>query len=238
MLDAGHLKEHGAECSPPRQASSPSRVLHTRVMPGRRPRAKTAYHHGNLREELVSAALELIRATGAEGLTLRAVAKRLGVSQAAPYRHFPTKDALLAAVAVDGFETLQREIERLSRRAGPNVLARFQAVGLAYATFALKYPAHFKVMYGPHPEEFRSGPVAEAGRKAFVFYRETISACIAAGQSRNSDVNRIAFAAWAYVHGLIALYNGGQLPPSLTPARLRKMVRDMDVFLAQPLDHV
>src|SRR4051794_5986910 len=83
-------------------------VIHIHMPTPRRPRprAKRAYHHGNLRADLIGAAVEIIGKHGTSALTLQALADRLGVSQAAPYRHFTNKEALLAAVAVDGFQAL------------------------------------------------------------------------------------------------------------------------------------
>lgn len=202
-------------------------------MSPRRPHHKTAYHHGNLREELVTAALEIVRKAGPEALTLRTVAQRLGVSQTAPYRHFATKDALLAALAVDGFQALQRQIERITSRAGDNAIARYQAVATAYARFALEHPAHFKVMYGPRPEEFRSGPVAEAGRAAFTYFCSVISDCLPVHRRKKEtkDPRTIAIVAWSYVHGLVTLYSGGQLPARIRPAQLVAMAGNIEVFL-------
>lgn len=200
-------------------------------MPSRRPHAKTAYHHGNLREELVSAAVEIVQKSGPDALTLRTVATRLGVSQMAPYRHFATKGALLAAVAVDGFQRLHAELMRPARRPRDGVVARYQAVATTYVRFALSHPAHFKVMYGPRPEEFRSGPVAEVTRAVFNYFRGTILACIEAGHSTAKDPMFVAVDAWAYVHGLLVLYFGGQLPARIQRTQLVALALKIDIFL-------
>jgi AcrR family transcriptional regulator len=200
-------------------------------MPSRRPHAKTAYHHGNLREELVTAAVEIVQKSGPDALTLRRVATRLGVSQMAPYRHFDTKGALLAAVAVDGFQKLQSEMVRAARRSGAGRVARYQAVAIAYVRFALSHPAHFKVMYGRRPEEFRSGPVAEVAQAVFDYFRGTIVACIEGGESNAKSATVVAVDAWAYVHGLLVLYFGGQAAVSTQRTQLVAMAKKIDVFL-------
>ena len=121
-----------------------------------RPRAKRAYHHGNLRSDLIGAAVEIIGKHGTSALTLQALADRLAVSQAAPYRHFMNKEALLAAVAVDGFQALLDAVRAEMDAAGPDVVARYLAIGSGYMRFALSHRAHFQVMYGARPVEFPS----------------------------------------------------------------------------------
>ncbi|MEP6653544.1 MAG: TetR/AcrR family transcriptional regulator [Myxococcales bacterium] len=184
----------------------------------------------------MSAAVEIVHKSGPDALTLRTVATRLGVSQMAPYRHFTTKGALLAAVAVDGFQSLQAELMRAARRAGDGAVARYQAVATTYVRFALSHPAHFKVMYGPRPEEFRSGPVAEVTRAVFGYFRGTIVACIEAGYSTAKSPTAVAVDAWAYVHGLVILYFGGQLPTRIHRTQLVAMARKIDVFLNNRVD--
>jgi AcrR family transcriptional regulator len=106
------------------------------------------YHHGDLRNALVEAALRLIAEHGAQALTLRAAARAAGVSPAAPYRHFADKEALLAAVAEDGFEKLSRRM-RAAARGASDAAARLLAIGEAYVAFARAHSAHFHVMFGP-----------------------------------------------------------------------------------------
>src|SRR5215211_5777793 len=118
-------------------------------MSSHRLKVKRAYHHGNLRQDLVTAAVQIINRSGAEALTLRAVGQRLGVSQAAPYRHFASKEALLGAVAADGFGTLLDRCRAAMKAAGRNPVARYEAMAVSYLRFALDFPAHFHLMYGP-----------------------------------------------------------------------------------------
>ena len=128
--------------------------LYVRWVATRPARIKKAYHHGNLREDLVTAALEIITRHGAAALTLRSVAKRLGVSQTAPYRHFSSKETLLAAVANQGFAALLSRFREGIEAAGTRPLDRFRSISITYAAFALEHPAHFAVMYDAHTEDF------------------------------------------------------------------------------------
>src|SRR5256885_2131329 len=114
---------------------------------GRRGR-RTHYPHGNLRRALLDAALALVERQGAGALTLRAAARRARVSQAAPYRHFRDKEALLAAVAEEGFRAMTAGMRRAAAFHAGDPLGRFQAHGLAYIEFASGHPAHFRVMFG------------------------------------------------------------------------------------------
>ena len=105
------------------------------------------YHHGNLRRALLDEALATIRAEGVEGLTLREIGARLGVSRTALYRHFADKRALLAAVATEGFRTLRQQLVTAWEEGGRG-RAAFEAMGVAYVRFAVANPAHYRVMFG------------------------------------------------------------------------------------------
>ena len=113
--------------------------------PQRKPRRQ--YHHGNLRRALIDEALATIRTDGVEGLTLRGIGSRLGVSRTALYRHFADKQALLTAVATEGFRLLRQELAA-AWQGGANGRASFDAMGTAYVRFAQANPAHYRVMFG------------------------------------------------------------------------------------------
>ncbi|WP_439817237.1 TetR/AcrR family transcriptional regulator [Zavarzinia sp. CC-PAN008] len=110
---------------------------------------KRAYHHGDLERTLVAAALEVIADRGLEDFTLRDIARRVGVAPSAPYRHFPDKDALLAAVAAECAERLGAAMDKAATQAGSDMMARFRAAGIAYVRFAVENPAYFRVMTLP-----------------------------------------------------------------------------------------
>ncbi len=159
----------------------------------------SAYHHGALPEALLQAAGELLEAHGPAALSLRETARRAGVSHAAPYRHYKDREALLAAVAAEGFQRLEGAIS-----AGPRPGA--EAMGLAYVRFALAHPQRFRLMFGgvlgthEHPE------LRESAARAF---SRLVDAFAALGGDRDARV--AAAAAWSLVHGLSQLLLEGHL---------------------------
>ncbi|HVJ98193.1 MAG TPA: TetR/AcrR family transcriptional regulator [Acidimicrobiia bacterium] len=158
------------------------------------------YHHGNLRRELLDAALDEIRTDGAAGLSLRELARRAGVSHAAPAHHFGDKTGLLTAIAVEGFERLAEAL-----RAG-HERGHFIDIGLAYVQFAVDHPAHFEVMW--RPDLYRADDAdllaAEAQTSALLYGP-------AGEEFPDSDTTRVATAGWAFVHGFASLWINGNL---------------------------
>jgi AcrR family transcriptional regulator len=114
-----------------------------------KPRKRRAYHHGDLERALIDASLQVIARVGPEDFTLRDIARRVGVAPSAPYRHFPDKDALLAAVATECARRLGDAMDAAAAAAGPDLLEQFRAAGIAYVRFAVENPAHFRVMNMP-----------------------------------------------------------------------------------------
>src|SRR5215204_1436075 len=110
-------------------------------------RADRPYHHGNLRRGLLDEALATIRTDGVEGLTLREIGARLGVSRTALYRHFADKRALLTAVATEGFRMLREQLVT-SWDEGGRGRAAFESMGVAYVRFGVANPSHYRVMFG------------------------------------------------------------------------------------------
>jgi AcrR family transcriptional regulator len=193
-------------------------------------RKKKSYHHGNLRQDLVAAAVQLIGRSSPEDMTLRAVTKRLGVTAAATYRHFANKEALLGAVAAEGFTTLLAESRTMMEEAGPDPVARYESMAVAYLRFAMNHPHHFRIMYGPHVD-FERVAVPER-RAAYLLLSDAIEACQAAGLARPGKPYEIANQAWAYTHGLVTLYLHGLLHRSLDVPAMTELVRQIRVFLS------
>jgi AcrR family transcriptional regulator len=208
-------------------------------MPVRRARAKKPYHHGNLREALVAEALAIITRKGPAALTLRSVARKLGVTQTAPYRHFASKDALIGAVAAQGFDALLSRVEQEVEASGSEPMARFQAIAFAYVDFALKHPAHFDVMYDARNEAVDQGTtVADLGRSAFKLLIDLVVACQDAGLAASGNASRVAVEVWSFVHGLIVLHRNGLLPRSLDETELRQLAGDATLFLRSPAGYL
>jgi AcrR family transcriptional regulator len=158
------------------------------------------YHHGDLRAALREAAENLLQEIGTEGVTLRAVARAAGVSHAAPYRHFSSKEDLLAEVARAGFDQLR---ERLAAVRGEDSV---RAAGAAYVRFALEQPAHFELMFGPYIKDFGRHPeLARAAGLSFEELVEIIAAEQREGRVTAGSVEEHATFAWSAVHGLATL---------------------------------
>jgi AcrR family transcriptional regulator len=175
--------------------------------------ATRPYHHGDLRQALIDAGLERLEADGLEALSLREVARRVGVSHAAPAHHFPDKRALLAAMAASGFGTLAGEMDAAVARAGRDPVRRLTASGVAYVRFALVRPRLFRLMFG---SDFQardsSAELAAAGDRAFAVLLGAAQAVLAAQGDDNPDHHiLVVTASWAAVHGLATLAIDGRL---------------------------
>jgi AcrR family transcriptional regulator len=170
------------------------------------------YHHGNLRRALLDEALATIRADGVEGLTLREIGTRLGVSRTAMYRHFADKRALLSAVATEGFRTLRQQLVSAWEEGGRG-RAAFDAMGVAYIRFAADNPTHYRVMFGGFvdPNACDAELAAEAGG-AFQALVDAVAALQRQGLVRTDDTLKMARFIWAVVHGVSMLDIDGQLP--------------------------
>ena len=180
-----------------------------------RPRAekKAGYHHGDLRRALLDAALSLVHKKGTEGLSLREVARAVGVTQAAPYHHFKDKEGLLAAVAEEGFHTLRKAMTAAAGHHPDDAIERLKAMGGAYIRVAVKNPAHFKVMFGGALCNFGEHPsLMEAAQSTFALLVEGVASCAAdARVSAPEPPCDLAIVMWANVHGLASLWIDGPL---------------------------
>jgi AcrR family transcriptional regulator len=171
--------------------------------------AKAPYHHGNLRADLVRAAIELLEESGERALSLRAVARRAGVSPAAPYRHYADREALVSAVAAVGYRELA---ERLAAaHPSPSTPDQLATVAIAYVQFALDRPALFRIMFGEPCD--RDNDERVAATAAVSHY---VRAIVQRSFPR-ADVDALATAIWALVHGLAFLHLDGKLDAS-TPS--------------------
>jgi AcrR family transcriptional regulator len=169
-----------------------------------------AYHHGDLRRALVHTTLRLIAERGPTGFTLREVARRAGVSHNAPYRHFRNKEALLAAVAEEGFVALTQTTERAAREA-TTPQQRLVERGVAYVTFALDRPSHYRVMFGPAIRRGRHPGLDGAAQRAFDSLVREMASGQQVGAFAGSDPRELARVSWALVHGVADLAIGHQL---------------------------
>lgn len=157
------------------------------------------YHYGNLRQAILERALDLIAADGIEALSLRSVAVQLGVSHVAPRHHFASKQALLTAIAADGFAALADQLEEVG--AGRDFLLDS---GLAYVPFALEQPAAFAVMFTPTVLDYTDPALVEASGRA-------VAALLAGAGAHHPDAAAAGVAGWALVHGFASLALSGSL---------------------------
>ena len=166
---------------------------------------KQGYHHGNLRCELIRAAVELIDEGGIPALSLRAAARKAGVSVAAPYRHFESKQELLGAVASEGFRRFGKELSEAIRESSGDPFDRLTAIGRRYVRFALENTAFMEVMFGSElADPAEGGELQESSDQAYACLQRTVEACHAEiGVEGGVDVT--AAAAWSLVHGLSTL---------------------------------
>jgi AcrR family transcriptional regulator len=166
---------------------------------------------GDLADELLKAAAALVAERGPQRFSLREVARRARVSEAAPYWHFASKEALLAGVAEQGFATLAGLMAEVRRRV-KDPHRQLQELGVAYVRFALAHPSHLRVMFGPEIRDKSAHPTLKAaGDRAFGLLVAAIADGQRAGRVQRGDAEELAIAAWALVHGLSALIIDGQL---------------------------
>ena len=160
--------------------------------------AKKAYHHGELREALLETAETLLQEDGPSGLSLRKVGRQLGVTPGAPYRHFEDKDALLAALATEGFRKLRTAI--LGDQEGAlDGQERLRRAGVGYLSFASSHPELFRLMFGWMPA--RDVPeLCEAGDAAFAAFEGILQECEEEGLLSRS-VRDAGLLTWSAVHG-------------------------------------
>ena len=178
------------------------------------------YHHGNLREALLRGAVRVIAEVGPAAFTLREVARRAGVSHNAPYRHFRDKDALLAAVAAQGF----RELPRAMRAAGERqalALEKLKQSGLAYVAFAVRRPEHFTVMFDAPVCTSKDPEYVQASQEAFNTLVKYIRNCQEEGQLPEGNTLERTLYAWSLVHGIAKLAVAGRFPFRTKAAMLK-----------------
>ena len=182
------------------------------ALAGPRPRRKRSnqYHHGDLRRALLDQALRTITQDGVGALTLREIGLALGVSRTALYRHFADKQALLAAVATEGFRMLRERLVA-AWESGGGGLEGFDAQGIAYVRFAIDNPPHYRVMFGGVVDgPARSEDLNREASETFQTLVDSLGQLQKAGQVRQDDPVQLARVIWAAVHGISMLIIDGQ----------------------------
>jgi AcrR family transcriptional regulator len=171
---------------------------------------RRGYHHGNLREALIRAALDLIAAKGPGGFTFAEAARSAGVSPAAPYRHFRDRDALMADVARRGFELFEAELSRAWDDGRPDPFTAFEQVGRAYLAFARKEPAYYSAMFEAGLPMDLDPALREAGDRAFAVLRKASEVlCSKLPPAGRPPALMMALHVWALSHGIASLFGRG-----------------------------
>lgn len=170
------------------------------------------YHHGNLRQTLLEVALRTIDEQGVHSLSLRELARRAHVSQAAPYRHFASKEALVDSVAEQGFRLLATHMKEANAVPQVTPLEQFQQLAMAYVSFAHHHPAYFRLMFGP---PLSSAPMQVglqlSRQEVYDLLLGSLAACREAGWLREGTLDELTLCAWSMVHGLSQLLIDGRL---------------------------
>ena len=177
---------------------------------------RTRYHHGNLRRALLDSGLALLSERGPDGFTLREVARRAGVSHAAPYHHFADRGALVRGIVAESFDLLGSALAKAASDAGADPFDRLVAMGLAYVEFALDHPQRYRLMF--RTELSRSSDpdlpteADAAGGGAFATLMAAIQDAADQGLLREgTDAGGAAVTAWSSVHGLASLILEGAI---------------------------
>lgn len=185
---------------------------------------KKSYHHGDLRNSLIDAAIALLRAKGPNVFSMRELAKLAGVSHTAPYRHFEDKNAIFNAIAENGFQLLTERLEQVVSEYPDNPRQQLLEAGVAYVDLATENPEITQLMFGGFIQtDSCSERLQQAADTAFNGLLNIIKKGQEAGIYQQQDTLSLAVAAWSMMHGLAMLVTGGQLTKEIST---RKQVMD------------
>ena len=189
------------------------------------------YHHGNLKEALIRAALELIAQKGPAGFTFAEAARWAGVSPAAPYRHFRDRDELLASVALRGFEQFEDRLTRAWDEGRPDALTAFDRLGKAYLQFAHAEPAYYSAMFEAGIPLATSAELREAGERAFAVLRGVAERlCALVPPQKRPPALMVALHIWAISHGIASLFGRGDAARRTLPMSPEELL-EADVLI-------
>lgn len=189
---------------------------------GEQPRG---YHHGNLKEALIRAALELIAQKGPAGFTFAEAARWAGVSPAAPYRHYRDRDELLSDVAKQGFVRFEQALSRAWDEGKPKPSEAFDRMGKAYLHFARTEPAYYSAMFESGIPLESNPELRDAGDRAFNVLRQATEVMIATMPAKNRPpVMMMALHIWALSHGIASLFGRGDAASRKLPMQSEELL--------------
>jgi AcrR family transcriptional regulator len=167
---------------------------------------KSKYHHGDLKNALIAAGIDILAKEGVHALSLRAVAQRAGVSHAAPYAHYADKQALIAAISTAGYRRFYESLRAVGERYPGDPLRQLIEGTWAYAQFALHDPAHFKITFSSAIEREQAYPAfVEMSQQSFGLVLGIVERCQSAGILRAGPPDLLAVSVWGLVHGVVSL---------------------------------
>lgn len=201
------------------------------------------YHHGDLRHALIDAALGIIEREGTDALTIRRLAKEVGVSHAAPAHHFPDKTAIILAVAIEGFRILGRQLE--STLTISDERRRLTELGRGYCRFAFDHPAHYRIMFGPHKAQLveHDESFHEVAAGTFAVLLDVVTPLVSrpddSPEERARRAGAASLACWTHVHGNVMLWESNMLSRGLerTWENFEPVVENAIHFLSENIEH-
>jgi AcrR family transcriptional regulator len=175
-----------------------------------------SYHHGDLKNALIEAGVQILAAQGVGGLSLRKVAGRAGVSRTAPYAHFADKQALIAAISTEGYRRLYQKMKAVVEKNAGQPARQLVEIGRAYIDYAIKDPDRFKITFSGVIEKEKSyQDLVEISHATFRLLIETTKACQSARILKSGPVEMTAIGVWSIVHGFVCLLLENQIPRSI-----------------------
>ena len=195
------------------------------------------YHHGNLREALIQAALELILKKGTAGLTFAEAARLAGVSPAAPYRHFRDRDELMANVALQGYERFEAALARVWDDGRPTALSALERLGKAYLEFARTEPAYYAAMFEAGISPSATTPLREVSDRAFGVLRAAADKlCAAMPAAGRPPALMVALHIWTMAHGVASLFGRGGAERRPLPMSAEELLEAQVLIYLRGLD--
>jgi AcrR family transcriptional regulator len=177
---------------------------------------KTSYHHGDLKNALIQAGIEILSKDGVNAMSLRRVARRAGVSHAAPYAHFADKQALVAAISTEGYRKLYDKVYEAAQNHRGDPMRQLVEGAWAYVEFALNDSEHFRITLSGVVEKEKEYPAyVEISQKSFRLVVELVEACQKAGVLNEGPPDLMAASVWGLVHGFVSLVLNNQISHTL-----------------------
>jgi AcrR family transcriptional regulator len=197
---------------------------------------KSSYHHGDLKNSLVQAGIEILSKDGMNALSLRRAARKVGVSHAAPYAHFADKQALIAAIATDGHKKIHEKIAEILEQHPDDPLRQLVEAAWAYAEFGFEEPDHFMITFSGALEKERDYPaLVEMTQKNLVMVQQIVARCQAAGILNPGELDLVTIGVWGLVHGFVSLVQEGQVSSSVLS---RYSLREILIFTLNQISRV